>query len=256
MGKIQDFKKYARKYQPALTIERYMGDFGNGLFSFFIFGSTTVFGFLSVISLAAISFSGNDGYFGLFAKSAVSDFGEYSRYIYGLFFIFFSIELMVRLIKAFHDSYAFSDLTIEEDDNLPAVTYEAAPIILDSPETDIVEAFLNTSAGTSIFGRLGLRENDVRNFIKNRIKPVSIRDLLVKNSDSQAINLLILAKIIITIDHDFLVFLTSGKITGEDFTGATAWVEYISREIRFERRWWGRYKLGRIRGIGKNWSFG
>src|SRR3989344_3947079 len=260
MVKIGDLKHSAKEYFPAVTIERYFGDFGNGLFSFIIVGGTVVFGIVSTVSLITLALSDNDSWLGDFSKSAVLDFGEYFHYIYGLFFLFLSAELVIRSVKAFHDSYAFSDLralTIEEDEEpLPKITYESAPFILSSLDADSVSVFLGSPSGAMTFGRLGIREADVRNFLRGRVKPVLLRDLTIKTSTSKPVNFRDLAEAIVSADNSFLVFLTSRKVSAQDFLGAASWAEYILREIRIERRWWSRYRLGRIPGIGKDWAYG
>jgi len=257
---IKELKNNAKKYSPAVAMERYFGDFGDGLFSLVIHGATIILGVVSLISLVAVSLAENQNWLGSFAASALNDFQKYFPYLYGIFFIILSVELVIQSIKAFHDSYAFSDLevsfTTENDDNLLKVTYESAPLLLASPNADPVSVFMASPAGRITFYRLGLLENDIRSFVKNRAKEVRIGDIAVKDNDTKTLNFGKLAAAIAEADRDFLIFLSSRKITTDDFVGASNFAEHILRRIRFERRWWSREKLGRIAGIGKDWAYG
>src|SRR3989344_4588901 len=232
---IQDFKKYAKEYQPAVTIERYLGDFGNGFFSFIVFGITIVFGFISVFSLVAISLSNSSGALGSFAKSIVLDFSGYFPYIYGLFFLFFSVELFIRSIRPFHDSHAFSDLDVSKtDDNNDSVivTYEVAPILLQPPNADPVLALIESPAGKVALYRLGLLERDIRSFVKRRVKPSHIGEVVIsasggKETDAGSLNFSKLSAAIIGADQDFSTFLSSRRIRPDDFIGVARWAEHI-----------------------------
>lgn len=252
MATISELKTIAKPFKPAVVLENYLGDVGNGLFSFFIYGATIVFGAISMISLIAISLSANQNWLGYFAGSIVGDFGRYFKYIYGSFFIFLSIELIISSIKAFHNSYVFSD---------QKVSYDAAPLILGSPNADPVSAFINSPAGSLTIGRLGLPLGDAKFFVRNRAKPVRIGDIAVpviggKDGSSHSLGFKDIASAIVSADHDFSIFLASRRVTPNDFIGAASWAEHILTRIRFERRWWSREKLGRIPGIGKNWAYG
>lgn len=258
--KIEDLKKYAKKYKPAVTLEFYFGDVGNGLFSFIIFGSTIVLGVVSLVSLIAINISSDSNWLGSFAMSIVQDFNQYFRYIYGLFFISLSIELPIQALKYFFDSYAFLDLEVSdlsnENNQFENVTYEAASMLLESLNKDSVLAFINSPAGSMAIYRLGLSEKDLKNFIRNRVKPFTLGDVVIRESELYPLSFKKLAAAVVSNDYDLSIFLASRRISPDNFTGAATWAEHILRGVRFERRWWSREKLGRIPGIGKNWAYG
>jgi ATP-dependent Clp protease ATP-binding subunit ClpC len=254
--KIAEYKESANKFWPAVTIDRFFGDGGGSLFRFVVYAAAILFGVTSLLSLALSFAAGFNNIIGQLAGKVIADFGGKFHFIYGFFFIFLSVELLIRAATAFYRSYAFRDLDAEEEGEL-AVTFEAAHFVLASPEMDPVIAIGESSAGLVGFYRLGLSKKELLEFIKNRPKSVRTADLSITgNLAKSVLTLETIAGALVSFDRDFSIFLASRKITPEDFVGAVGWGEHISNLIRRRARWWSRDRLGRIPGIGKDWAYG
>jgi ATP-dependent Clp protease ATP-binding subunit ClpC len=254
---ITDYKKSAQKFWPAVTIDRFFGNQGGNLLRFMIYAVTILLGVISLVSVIIRALTNVPNIIGELSGKVIADFGDKFHFIYGGFFIFLSVELVIQAMSAFYRSYAFRDLETEGNSDGPQVTFEAAHFVLASPQTDPVLAIGESIAGRTAFYRLGLPEKEILNFVKNRIKPAQSGGLSVADGDAKAIlTLEKIASAVAAYDRDFIIFLASRKITPEDFTGAVSWGEHISNLVRRGARPWSRDSLGRIPGIGKDWAYG
>jgi len=64
------------------------------------------------------------------------------------------------------------------------------------------------------------------------------------------------ARVLYQKDEEFAQFLFSYQIQEDEFAGGAEWVERFSILSAKRERWWSRNNLGRISGIGKDWSYG
>ena len=184
--KVTDYKSSAQKFWPAVYIDRFFGSQGGGLFNLIIYSATIVLGVISLVALVINFASKFDNFVGQFAGRVLLDFSDKFSFIYGFFFIFISIELLIQAVTAFYRSYAFRDLDLNENDKDGAiVTFEAAHFVLAGSQMDPVLALGESVAGLTGLYRLGLSKKELLDFINNRLKPIQISDLTIAETEAK-----------------------------------------------------------------------
>lgn len=223
-----------RPFYPAIFIE--------GIFS------KTVRKFVIIISCAAIIF--------LFFSFTFSLNASDNTTLQSIF-----IFLAVLLASFMFHAYCFSYTLREFESLLPErimgkelffVTYDVASIVGKTNQNDVTRGFLSFSCGREIMLRLGVFPHDVSSFLKSRSSHVGGTEL----SFTDKVKLSEYARVVYSSDPDFSRFLFSKNIQETEFVGAAAWVEHIHELLRRHERWWSKDRLGRIKGIGKDWSYG
>ncbi len=260
MSDFLKLRREASQYWPAVVIDQYFPFFSSGNPIRLLISAGALI--LSLTSLALyffekVSFVENG--LGSFASKTLSDLGRWPGIIYGIFFIVIALELGIRALGAFYASHAFLDIVdISEDENFrrPACSYEAAYFLLMPEDADPILNLAITPAGGTALYRLGLNPVEVKKFSKDRVNKIKSSDLVLTDNLSNPLNLAKIASEMLSFDKELSVFMASRKITKEDFIGAISWAEYLHVLKRRGARWWGRERLGRIPGFGKQWSFG
>ena len=252
--KIKQQIELAKPFWPAVFIDRVVDKNLASLVVFLlnVVGFAFFAAFLLIFILKRIAVEGGEG--GVLAERLVNNLSSLTPLINGLFFMLLPVLVIIFVARTFYRSYAYLDLQIAEGGNSSPCTFEAAYLLLEPPSMDPVLAMLSTPLGAVVYYRLGLSGNEVLGFLKNRKSAMSLGE--IEMGDVGVITFEKLARLIILADKEFSIFLSSRKITTEDFLGAVAWVEQASNQRRNRKRWWSRSSLGRIPGIGKDWSYG
>ncbi len=256
--KIFDLKTTATPFWPAVFIDRvFKMNVGRWLaivvhFSAFLLSVPVLIIFI-LGKLAIV-----EGQAGVIAATLVNNLAPVTPFIYGLFFIALPLELIFQAAAAFYRSYAYLDLesiSTEKNTSQMGCSFEAASLILQSPEMDPVRAIAMTHVGQTAFYRLGIGLKETAAFLNDRKGLISLGDIDVDDK-SGTVTFHKLAKAVVAADKEFNIFLSSRKVTTDDFVGAIGWAEHIFNLVRRHKRWWSKDALGRIPGIGKDWSYG
>ena len=166
----------------------------------------------------------------------------------GLFFLVLIFWVVLFLYESMYMSYYFRE---------GGVSYEVAKIVYNTPREDITIGFLQSVFGQYTMLRLGISNNEVDAFLKNRNHFVSTQEyLIVPHEEDPYVSLADYGRTLLHFDAEFKKFLSQKGVTPEIFKGAIGWVSSEERKIREHERWWTRERLMRIPSIGKNWSFG
>lgn len=166
--------------------------------------------------------------------------------LFGLFLIFLSFAICIRLLEAFFRSYF---------DFVPTSELEAGAVCLRAKDSgDLVSALFTGKFGRNLSRRLELNEKDVETFLGSRQGGYDF-DLPSPNQDG-FFSLQDLIKSLLIQDKGLKDFLFSKNINEKDIIGAVSWIVMKERLDEEKERWWSRERLSQIKAIGKNWAFG
>ncbi len=181
----------------------------------------------------------------------------------GALFISVALWLLARAFESFYDSYYFIGLqTILPEAGLseakPPITFEAAEVLNSGFETgDFTGAFLRSRLGGRVCMRLGFSRKTVEGFLSARLHVVGLSVFKFPElTDTSVAGFSDLAKAVIESDAEFFKFLSTQNVSEKDFVGASDWVEQNEQYFRRHDRFWSKDSLGKISGIGKDWSYG
>lgn len=212
----------------------------------------TGFLFILVVISYSIEFSTLGTFPGFSIASLLAD------RIYGLFLLLFSSTFIFSALEAFHRSYYFRGLNHvlhdTSDPKLLPVSWEVATIINETKDNDITGGFIYSSYGQEIIFRAGISEEAFDEFVKTRKHIITSEGFLIEQD--KGVVLATYVRSIYKQDPDFRHFLAKSNINEKQLIHSAEWVTRIERTERIRKRWWARDNLGRIPGIGKNWSYG
>ena len=181
----------------------------------------------------------------------------------GMILITLTLCLVTRVFQAFYDSYYFIGLsTILPETGLsevkPIITFEAAEVLdLGQKSGDFTGGFIRSTLGRYAFIRLGVPAMELGRFLSERTHMLNSDNFkFSQTSAAEPISLGDVAATLVSNDAELFKFLALHAVTPKDFAGAADWVERTEILYRRSKRFWGRDVLGRIRGIGKDWSVG
>ncbi|KKW09446.1 MAG: Clp protease ATP binding subunit [Candidatus Kaiserbacteria bacterium GW2011_GWA2_49_19] len=181
----------------------------------------------------------------------------------GMILVTLALCLVMRAFQAFYDSYYFFGLsTILPEADLssvkPVLTFEAAEaIFLGQSSGDFTGGFIRSSLGRYVFNRLGVSQQSLERFMSDRAHVFLPSDFkFSRQSATEPLGFGGVAAAIVAADAELFKFLALHAVTPKDFAGAADWMERTEIMYRHSKRFWGRDVLGRIRGIGKDWSVG
>lgn len=173
----------------------------------------------------------------------------YVSKVFGAFFLVFGFWMSAYAVRMFYASYYFKSFSREV-----SMSFELARILYQSSTSDILQGFLESDEGWAAMSRSDISPDDVSNFMSKRAVPlqdcslVAPRDRPVSLSDYSAA--------IFEADEEFKKFLFSHGVQKKDFLAVVDWTAERETSAQLKKRWWSRESLGRIPGIGKNWSYG
>ncbi len=225
-----------KEYYPALFLERLMPHHRQDHLRTFAWGLS---GGLFILTFVL---------YGLTATNVSPLFDLVDTKILGLFLISLPLWMMVVGLQAFHYSFYFKEGYLMQ--------FELAHILYRSHEHDLIVSFLKTKEGKLMMKRAGLTKTDLTDFINNRKSVLPGNTFSLEAGEDGTISVLNYVGALFDRDQEFAEFMFSHGIQKKDFEAISRWV--VEREISLKRhkRWWSRDRLGRIPGIGKNWSYG
>lgn len=256
--KLKELTYTAQDFWPAVFIDRVFDRHIGALVLFFVNVVTAIFAVASLLLFILGRLALIDGAVGVSASALLERLSFGVPVIYGVFFVILPFEMMFLAMSAFYKSYAFADLERKEilkSSSRGACTFEASALLLEPIDSDPILAFIQTPTGLRVFYRLGINPKEIIDFLKTRKAPLALGDISLLEGDGE-VTLQRIAESIYKADKEFAVFLSSRKVTASDFVGAVHWVEHIGNMVRRRKRWWSKDSLGRIPGIGKDWSYG
>lgn len=177
--------------------------------------------------------------------------------LYGIILLSIASWLVIFMLDSFYYAHYFSGSRF----SLPewgigrrdfAIPYEILEIVSHTHSGDLTAGFLESFAGRDILARLDISEKKAEEFIlKNRNRVFA--DSIVF---AEPVTLPVYAAKVFDADKGFAEFLHAFGVNREDVVATAAWVASIYERRKETHRWWGRDSLGRIKGVGKEWSQG
>lgn len=207
-----------------------------------------------VLILSAFSMSALGERLPLFAL-----LGDWAQRAWGLFLIVFAVRFIFSAIEAFHRSYYFrglETLLTEQftEGEAGATSFEVATIVDGTSTNDITGGFLDSVLGQEILFRAGVTEEAYNSWYDARTPELHGSAFFLESEPG--VLLTTYTRSIYKQDKSFAHFLSAQQITGKDLEGAAGWVMRTERKARKKARWYSRDNLGRIPGLGKNFSYG
>lgn len=243
-------KEIKRLYNPIFALEDVLPEQHRKLLSKIIF----IIFIIALIVSAIVYATNNISAIAEIAPSFILNTAEYAKQIYGLFLIFFALNIISFILKAFHNSYYFRAI----DRVGVKASVEVGLIIRNTKNSDITRGFLLSPYGLMLMLRSGIRRSDIDGFLKERAIKLSGNEfnILPDNMADNTIGLSKYAENILENDKEFNKFLFSNGVLESDLINSADWIERQSRELKKEERWWSKNNLGMIPSIGKDWSYG
>jgi len=180
--------------------------------------------------------------------------------IEGFFILALDALVVLFMLESFYRSYAFRGLPIALPElglsrKRPFVTVSTAEILFNTRERDVTRGLLGSPLGSRLFLRLGISARQRKDFLSSRqaITPstsFSVETTKVPVSFKEYV------RAVYKHDSALEAFLRERGIEEKTAGGAANWIERQEDEARIRERWWGRDRLARHEGIGKDWAYG
>ncbi len=183
--------------------------------------------------------------------------------IIGFFLMVSGVRLAALAFESFYNSYYFTGLvtSLSEEglsDNKPAVTFEAASALQEIfSYGDLTAGFVRSKLGRRTLLRAGVGGEFLAKFFSGRVGAADpALCAFPKKPGAEPTGLGDVALAVASLDREFTSALSARDVSAKDLAGAAEWVERTEIFFRRRSRFWGKEALGRIPGIGKNWSYG
>lgn len=177
----------------------------------------------------------------------------------GLTLVCFSLYALLFLLDAMFYSYYFTGAS-PESGVLNAVAqetdreYELAEILYNAKGHDVIRAFVRSPYGALLMRRLGIDGAAVNEYLQKERPAITPEKFL--SLPERIGGLEDVARYAYNNDPAFANLLASHAIAEQELKETISWVMRCRREAIARERWWGKERLGAIRGIGKNWMYG
>ena len=235
-----ELKKLLSPYYPAVYIDRVISYKIRKRLNLVIFSVTVLLFVLFVISIAAPM--------------------PQPKTLSGFFYIMLALSLAAFAGESFHRSIYFKDISLTLSE-LHIKQTEArggfllATVLAAASGKNLARDFFTSGIGTQAALRLGLSTDTLAQFFQNQQLPISLETLYVSMEKSENIFSAYL-KSLYGSDPELKEFLFSQGIQEKELAGLSEWLTLSAEKTKRRERWWGRDNLGRIPGIGKDWSYG
>jgi ATP-dependent Clp protease ATP-binding subunit ClpA len=235
-----ELKRKKTDVYPAIILESIMNKKQRKTLRKFLYYSMVLAFCLIIVSfLSTTSF---------FANTSLSEILSPWVFVFRSVFVFlFSVWFTLYLFELMYLSYYFKETDID---------FEVLKLVTRSDPKDITASFVNSEVGQYTLLRLGINNNEVKDFLKNRTDFVQETEYEIIENEDNKITFAEFGYSLLHFDSDFSKLLKSYGVTAQDFKETLHWVSRVSKRIRNEERWWTKERLMRIPSIGKSWSFG
>lgn len=170
----------------------------------------------------------------------------------GLGYILFSFWIMFFTSNAYFYSYYFlrpgNKRGVFIDLDLAYVATKLSP-------KDITGSFFSTVLGSRFILRVGIKKDDLENFINNRTKFFTADSFQCDVRDN-IIDLVDFVTALYEGDEELQKFLFSQKIQKKDWRAIAIWIMEIHAKRHSLEGWWSRENLDNIPSVGQGWSYG
>jgi ATP-dependent Clp protease ATP-binding subunit ClpC len=168
--------------------------------------------------------------------------------IRAIFFILFSMWLIVKLLDAF-----FYSLYFDRDNK---VTFELARTLHLSNQDDLTASFFQSHHGKIILMRLGINKEQFNEFLNKRRDSINDVEFEMNNDEDEMVTMADYALALYKLDEELRNFLGTQAIIEKEFIKTINWVKVSEEQKVLAGIWWTREKLAKIPSLGRNWSFG
>ncbi|MCX6717171.1 MAG: AAA family ATPase [Candidatus Taylorbacteria bacterium] len=174
--------------------------------------------------------------------------------IWGLLLINICISLSFKLINFYLSSkYYFEKISKNYYSKDELYTFSAGRILFAGRKTDILHGFIDSLIGKEVFLRLGISEGETMEFYKK--EPIFPEDVMPKTAGDimkikDIISYLYSSKV------NFNNFLSIKGISEVELIGAVEFVIYRIEQQEYEKQWWRKEELSKIKGLAEDWSYG
>ena len=235
-------KTEIKYYAPAIFLERFLPRRVRNIFDFLFTLSS------AVLFLIIIFYVSKDGYPAALFSSA--------QLYFGLLLINLGILFGILSLSFFHNSLYFRGIEKifhQKGKGGGSISYEVAVALRKSPE-DIAKGFFRSMYGRAIMARCNIGTIEIEAYLGMERGEIDADELLVVEND--VLTLEKIARHIYQNDKVFESFLFSHGVEENVYFGATEWITRALHRAKHQARWWSRESLGKVRGIGVDWSYG
>src|SRR3989344_1611937 len=180
----------------------------------------------------------------------------------GVCFLLLPFATLVFMLNSFINSFYFRGfdhvqvLAERSPSDKPRVSFEVAAFCFGADTRDITGAFLRFSYGQLMLVRAGLEAIELQQFLAHRTTQLSSEQFTVTPASSDALRVFDLAMAVFHQDKELADFLFKRGVQEKNLLEAAQWVSRDMLAYKKHVRWWSRDNLGRIEGIGTDWSYG
>jgi len=175
-------------------------------------------------------------------------FNTYVFQIRAVFFLVFSLWMIVKLLDAFFYSVYF------DTDNV--ATFELARTLYFSNPDDLTKSFFQSYQGKIILMRLGIDTKIFGEFLNNRRETVNDVEFEMADDIDGFITMADYGLALFKFDQELQNFFMAQGLTEKEFVKTIEWVKNTEEQKISNGIWWTREKLAKIPSLGRNWSFG
>lgn len=181
---------------------------------------------------------------------------------HGVFFLLLPFTIIIFVLHAFVNSHYFFGFDHVQvlSERMPTgavrVSFEVALFYFHADPSDITGSFLSFPYGQLMFERAGVSGTELSEFLQSRTARYAIEQCVISPGSPDAIRVFDVAMAVVKQDKELTQFLFSKGVQEQSFLAAARWVSRDMLSYKKSLRWWSRDRLGRIEGIGKDWSYG
>lgn len=173
----------------------------------------------------------------------------------GVFFLLFSFWIFVYFLETYYRSLYFHnrEYKAQKTGRRDRPVSEVIEMFYDSKDGDVLGTFLTSSIGRAVMLRLGA-SNDVKDFLQSRTDRRTVS--FFETKEAGVITRGELGDYLFNKYPEFADFLFRHNISKEHFLGALAWMVKTDIFIKFQERWWSKWRLRKIPAFGKELAYG
>ena len=174
--------------------------------------------------------------------------------IWGFLLINISISLSFKLINFYLSSkYYFEKISKNYYSKDELYTFSAGRILFAGRKTDILHGFIDSSIGQEVFLRLGIPKNEITDFYNK--EPIIPEGVMPKTA-GDIMKIKDIISYLYSTKASFNNFLSIKGISEIELIGAVEFVIYRIEQQEYEKQWWRKEELSKIKGLAEDWSYG